>query len=1231
MADASVDLLISQWQGSPRLRGLLQVFLDELDAQLDALQLQWGLAVDIRQARGVFLDALGLRLGLARPFSTIGEDAGWGFDNAGDPFGEPFFSAEYETAYPLADAAYRSMVLARRDTDFGAGAAYDLQRAVRAIAPTADVTDNRDMTMTVLSAADETEYLKLADRLHALPRAAGVSVTYTSTTIAAVTGLTATATGTTVTLSWTDPANPALTAYQYRWQATGDTAYGSWATISGSSATTTTTTVTGLAAGKQYTWQVRGLVGTLEGPAGASVAVTLLPAAPTGLALDITGTTATLTWTDPGLASLTGYQTRRKAGSGSYGSWTTISGSSATTTSYSDTGLTAGTAYAYQLRAINSAGNGAASAAVSGNTIPAAPTGLSATTTATTIALSWTDPSDSTITGYAYRLGTGVWTAISGATATTVAHTISSLAEGTAYSVTLRASNSAGASAASTAVSATTGTNPPAQTTGLLASVSGTTLSLTWDDPSDSTITGYQYRTKAGTAAYGSWATITGSGASTTSTDITGLSNSTIYSVQVRAVNGGGNGTASTAVTGLLTVPATPTGLSGSTTTTSVTLTWTDPSDSTITGYAYRYRESGGNYGSWTTVSGAVTTVTISTGLTEGTTYDWQIRATNATGDSGATTAVSTTLGVTLPAAPTGLTATATGVSIALSWTDPSDSSITSYEIRTKAGTAAYGSWATISGSTATTTSHTLSSLSSGTLYTAQIRAVNSGGEGPASTAVTANTRPAALTGVSATATGTTVTLSWTDPTDTSITGYKYNQKAGTANFAGWTTIAGNDGSVNSTTFSVLTAGTTYVYRVRAVNAAGDGLVSSDATVTIGTAPSQVSGLAASASGTTVTLTWTDPSDSTITGFEYQQKAGSGSYGSWNAISGSTATTTTTSISGLTAGTTYAYKVRAVNAIGNGTASAEATVTLASTSSVPVAPANLYITLNGPGKNITLTWDDPGDSSITGYEYRTLSVGTDSAFGSWTAISGSSSSTTTHTITDGAASAADSEMVQLRAVGSGGNGAASPTVMGIRPNTTARAANRLTLITGNWDGKWEDNQVQSGSANTGPSSGAQWNIGTDASPATAATTVTQTENNGIAVMAGSHVTAFLAGSGRHIGLWHCIQGAFDDGTSSDLEGLRIEGRASGTDSWTEIQRLPGWAYVSPRAEGTTVTDYAGDTFQTVFSGSWRETVIAIPDGYTQIRFRPRIIVSGSNLSLHDIAIHQFWLRWTDSS
>ena len=67
-----------------------------------------------------------------------------------------------------------------------------------------------------------------------------------------------------------------------------------------------------------------------------------------------------------------------------------------------------------------------------------------------------------------------------------------------------------------------------------------------------------------------------------------------------------------------------------------------------------------------------------------------------------------------------------------------------------------------------------------------------------------------------------------------------------------------------------------------------------------------------------------------------------------------------------------------------------------------------------------MSWSDPGDSSITGYQYKIRHPATQRLYGSWTDISGSGASTTGHTIT-GLANR-NRYNVKLRALNSAGTG-----------------------------------------------------------------------------------------------------------------------------------------------------------------------------------------------------------------
>ncbi|GCE76484.1 glycoside hydrolase family 6 protein [Cellulomonas biazotea] len=291
---------------------------------------------------------------------------------------------------------------------------------------------------------------------------------------------------------------------------------------------------------------------------------TQAPSVPSGLtAGTTTSTSVPLTWTaSTDNVAVTGYDVYRG---------TTLV-ATATSTSYTVTGLSPATAYSFTVRAKDAAGNvSAASTAVSATTqsgtvtdttAPSVPTGLTAgTTTTTTVPLSWNASTDNTggsgVAGYEVLRGSTVV-----ATTTSTSYTVTGLTAGTAYSFSVRAKDVAGnTSAASAAVSATTKTDTvvdttaPSVPTGLAAgSATTSSIPLSWNASTDnaggSGVAGYEvYR---GTTLL---ATVT-----TTSYTATGLTAGTTYAFTVKAKDVAGNISAATAALSASTLPSNPTG-----------------------------------------------------------------------------------------------------------------------------------------------------------------------------------------------------------------------------------------------------------------------------------------------------------------------------------------------------------------------------------------------------------------------------------------------------------------------------------------------------------------------------------------------------------------------------------------------------------------------------------------------------------------------------------------------
>ncbi len=338
--------------------------------------------------------------------------------------------------------------------------------------------------------------------------------------------------------------------------------------------------------------------------------------------------------------------------------------------------------------------------------VPDAPTNVETAPGNTKVTVSWTAPSGTggaDITDYTVYWGTeaavttDTTTKKSTGNGSVTSLTITGLTNGTMYYFIVTATNSAGESVATTAVSATPKPVPDAPTA--VAAVSGPgagEVTVTWTAPADTggtDITDY-------TVYWGTKATVTvapdtnkkSTGTADTSLKVDGLINGLSYYFIVTATNSAGESVATTAVSATpATVPDAPTDVETAPGNTKVTVSWTAPSDTggaDITDYTVYWGTEAAVTTDTTTKkstgNGSVTSLTI-TGLTNGLSYYFIVTATNSIGESVATTAVSATP-ATVPEAPTAVAAVSgPGVGeVTVTWTAPSDTGgadITDYTV----------------------------------------------------------------------------------------------------------------------------------------------------------------------------------------------------------------------------------------------------------------------------------------------------------------------------------------------------------------------------------------------------------------------------------------------------------------------------------------------------------------------------------------------------------------------
>lgn len=604
--------------------------------------------------------------------------------------------------------------------------------------------------------------------------------------------------------------------------------------------------------------------------------------------------------------------------------------------------------------------------------LPAAPTLLTATVLGpTSIQLAWADVIGNALNYSVERSphGAGTFVVIATVLAPTVTYTDGVLLASTSYDYRVSASNATGTSAYSNTASATT--DPafplPSAPSGLLATTFSTTqIDLAWTDNSGGTASFEIQRKPSG----GFYATVATVAVGVVAYSDTGLASAVAYTYQVRAVSLGGNSAYSneSTATTQTAAPAAPTNLTATPQSqTSIQLAWT----ASVNATAYVLERSPHNAGTFVQVANPSGTSVLDTGLTAGTSYDYRVKATNTGGDSpyspiASATTFPTPPPPTVPIAPSNLGATTISTSqINLAWTDNSTNE-TNFEVQRKTGAGAYVTIATLA---AGVTTYANTGLTSATAYTYRVRATNAVGASAysnESTATTQTAAPAAPATLTATPQSTTsIQVNWSASTGAvNYTVERSPHSAGTfVAIATVTTLVVND--------TGLAPATSYDYRVKASNSAGDSPYSPIGSATTFTPPPPPSPpaapsvlLATAISSSQINLTWTDNA-SDETNFQIERKLTAG--GTFAQIATVAANVVAYSDVGLTASTSYTYRVRATNAGGNSAYSNESAATTSAPPPPPApnAPSGLAIT-NPTQTTLQLSWTD-NSTNETGF------------------------------------------------------------------------------------------------------------------------------------------------------------------------------------------------------------------------------------------------------------------------
>jgi predicted phage tail protein len=353
------------------------------------------------------------------------------------------------------------------------------------------------------------------------------------------------------------------------------------------------------------------------------------------------------------------------------------------------------------------------------------------------------------------------------------------------------------------------------------------------------------------------------------------------------------------------------------------------------------------------------------------------------------------------PGPPTGLAATPGNAQVSLSWIPPTSdggAAIVGYDVYL--GTSSGGeSAAPVNGSLITATGYTVTGLTNGTTYYFTVDAVNAAqlhsarSAEASATPVSPATAPGAPSGLTATAGNAQVSLSWTAPASdggAKITGYDVYEGT-TASVKTTAPVASSNGT--SLTVKNLANGTTYYFKVAAVNAVGVGPASSAASATPAatvTKPGPPTELTATPGHGRVTLSWTAPGSdggAGISGYLIYQGTSPGGEAA-TPVNASPVSATSYPVTGLADGTTYYFKVAAVNDAklqGSDSGEASATPVSAAASVSATTPASKSSSPGIPGvpggptrltatagnARVSLSWTAPasdGGSPLARYQ-----------------------------------------------------------------------------------------------------------------------------------------------------------------------------------------------------------------------------------------------------------------------
>ena len=765
----------------------------------------------------------------------------------------------------------------------------------------------------------------------------------------------------TVNLSWTPATVPEAAACKTAYPVDGYTLHRHDGAVEEElaelDADATSFTDAGAAFGTSYTYRVSAQ--SAVGPGETAEINAKTPPRPVGVPKELTVNTSnldafddsiTLEWQPPGEGpEVTGYRITRRAG----GEGPAVLAERHERTSYVDDSVSAAVPYSYTVAA-RSADNVSADTPAVSLEVPAAVTDLTAAVVNGQVQLAWNP--DQTGREVIYRVqrrkGDEEWRDLEGTSGLVLAasHTDTAAEPDTVHTYRVQTRTAGIGGSAWTESGPVTIVSLPGAPGSVTAQADGNDNVITWDAPESAFIDGYRVRHRTGEAEWRVLAeSITGA-----SHRHTGTQADVTHHYGVQAYNAAGDGPWSkNASAGRVTPPLAPGALSAAVDGNDILLTWERPPTVHVDSYTVRH-EAGGE-STLTTLPGSATSHRLAD-APGNTLHRFTVRAENSGGQSPWSEPAEITRALA-PPTPADVTAEAGDLNIVVSWTAVAGP-LDGYQLRYRS--ADQEEWSAAE-TGAGLSSFTHEGSREGVTYEYQVRAHNQAGPGPWSEPAQAVRllAPGAPTGLTATVSGSSITLSWTAPAPGIVDSYDVEY--------------GPDGSEETRTASIeapaatfehlgAPGDTTHRYRVRSRNQAGPGPWTGYVRAMRVIPPKPPAGVGAVISNEDILVSWTRPSGGIIDRYQVERRQLERQ--DWVRAEVDAGTTSYTHV-GPTPGVTHEYRVRSVNAGGVSDWTDPVTGTW-HRGAAP--PSRIFAT--GLGNQVLLQWLPSVTEGVTGYDLR---------------------------------------------------------------------------------------------------------------------------------------------------------------------------------------------------------------------------------------------------------------------